>query len=118
MADRLFDAERRFMEIIWESEPINSTELCKLTLHVLGWKKSTTYNMLRRLVERGFAKNEDATVTALISREDYVSRESGELIEKSFSGSVPAFLAAYLRDRKLSRTEIEELKRMIEEAGS
>lgn len=118
MADRLFDAERRFMEIIWETEPVNSTELCRLTLSALGWKKSTTYNMLRRLVERGFAKNEDATVTALISREEYVSRESGELIEKSFSGSVPAFLAAYLRDRKLSRAEIEELKRMIEEAGS
>lgn len=118
MADRLFDAERRFMEIIWENEPINSTELCKLTLRALGWKKSTTYNMLRRLVERGFAQNEDATVSALVSREEYISRESGELIEKSFSGSVPAFLAAYLRDRKLSRTEIEELKRMIEEVGN
>ncbi len=71
MAERLFDAERRFMDIIWDAEPVNSTELTKLTLSALGWKKSTTYNMLRRLVERGFAKNEDAVVTSLVSRDEY-----------------------------------------------
>ncbi len=116
MAERLFDAERRFMDIIWDAEPVNSTELTKLTLQALGWKKSTTYNMLRRLVERGFAKNEDATVSSLVSREEYLCRESSDLIDKSFSGSMPAFVAAYLRDRRLSQNEIEDLHRMIEEA--
>lgn len=116
MEYKLFDAERRFMDIIWDTEPINSTELSKLALGALGWKKSTTYNMIRRLAERGYVKNENATVTALITREQVGSYESVELLEKNFGGSVPAFLASFLKDRKLTKEEIAELKRMIEEA--
>ena len=116
MEYKLFDAERRFLNLIWEAEPINSTELCKLAFSELGWKKSTTYNMIRRLVERGFVVSENATVRASVTREEVARHESEELIEKSYSGSVPAFLAAYLKDRKLSAAEIAELKRMIEEA--
>ncbi len=113
---KLFDAERRFLNMIWEAEPVNSTELSKLALSALGWKKSTTYNMIRRLAERGFVVNENATVRSCVTREEVARYESTELIEKSYAGSVPAFLAAYLRDRRLTPKEAMELKRMIEEA--
>ncbi len=113
---KLFDAERRFLNIIWETEPVNSTELSKLALKTLGWKKSTTYNMIRRLSERGYVTNENATVRSCVTQEEVARHESEALIEKSYSGSVPAFLAAYLKDRKLSAPEIAALKRMIEEA--
>jgi predicted transcriptional regulator len=116
MEHKLFEAERRFMEIIWEEEPVNSTRLCVLTLERLGWKKSTTYTMLRRLSERGFVQNENATVASRISREASLRHESEELIDSGFSGSVPAFLASYLKGRHLSPKEVDELKRMIEEA--
>ncbi len=113
---RLFEAERRFLNIIWETEPVNSTELSRLAFSALGWKKSTTYNMIRRLAERKFVVNESATVRSCVTREEVARHESEELIEKSYAGSVPAFLAAYLRDRKLTAAEAVELKRMIEEA--
>ncbi len=116
MEYKLFEAERRFMEIIWEEEPVNSTRLCALTLEKLGWKKSTTYTMLRRLSERGFVQNENATVASLVSREAFLRHESDELIESGFSGSVPAFLASYLKGRHLSAKEADELKHLIEEA--
>lgn len=116
MEQKLFEAERRFMEIIWEEAPVNSTRLCATALARLGWKKSTTYTMLRRLTERGVVQNENAVVTPLLSREAFLHRESEELIESGFSGSVPAFLASYLRGRRLSEAELDELKRMIEEA--
>ena len=116
MSQKLFEAERRFMELIWEEAPINSTRLCALALEKLGWKKSTTYTMLRRLVERGFVQNESATVAPLISREAFLQQESEELIENGFSGSIPAFLASYLKGKKLNDAEVNELKRMIEEA--
>ncbi|MCE5236078.1 MAG: BlaI/MecI/CopY family transcriptional regulator [Clostridiaceae bacterium] len=117
MSQKLFEAERRFMELIWEEAPVNSTRLCALALERLGWKKSTTYTMLRRLTERGFLQNESATVAALVSREAFLQMESEELIESGFSGSVPAFLASYLRGRRLSGAELDELKRMIDEVG-
>lgn len=116
MGYKLFDAERRFLNIIWDAEPINSTELSKLALSALGWKKSTTYNMIRRLAERGYVINENATVRSCVTREEVARQESEDLINNSYSGSVPAFLAAYLKDRKLTAEEALELKRMIEEA--
>ncbi len=116
MDHKLFDAERRFLNIIWEAEPVNSTELSRLTLSALGWKKSTTYNMIRRLAERGFVINENATVRSCVTREEVARQEGEELIEKSYSGSIPAFLAAYLKDRRLTAEEALELKHMIEEA--
>ncbi|MGI6487836.1 MAG: BlaI/MecI/CopY family transcriptional regulator [Syntrophomonadaceae bacterium] len=113
---KLFDAEYKFLDIIWELEPINSTELTKVCLRKLGWKKSTTYTMIRKLSERGFLKNENATVTALVKREQVQKYESEALLEKAFDNSLPAFLAAFLQDNKLSQQEAEELKEMIEEA--
>ncbi len=113
---KLFDAEYKFLDISWELEPINSTELTKVCLRKLGWKKSTTYTMIRKLSERGFLKNENATVTALVKREQVQKYESEALLEKAFDNSLPAFLAAFLQDNKLSQQEAEELKEMIEEA--
>ena len=116
MEGKLFDAERKFMELIWAAEPVNSTQLCRMAREALGWKKSTTYSMLKRLAQRGAVKNERAVVTALISRDEVRLRESRELLEHSFGGSVPAFFAAFLRDARLTEAEAGELLRMIEEA--
>jgi len=113
---KLFDAEYRFMDVIWTHEPVNSTELVRLCAEALGWKKSTTYTMLRRLCERGIVKNEDATVTAITKKDEVRRYESEVLLEKAFDNSLPAFLTAFLHDKKLSQKEADELKQMIEEA--
>lgn len=116
MQYKLFDAEKKFMDIIWDTEPVNSTELCRVALAALGWKKSTTYSMIRRLCDRGILKNENATVTAMVSRDEMRHMESEALIRQEFKGSVPLFLASYLNGRKLTAQEAEDIRRMIEEA--
>ena len=113
---KLFDAEYKFMDIIWELEPINSTELTKVCRKKLGWKKSTTYTMIRKLSERDILKNEDASVTALVKRQQVQKYESELLLEDKFEGSLPVFLATFLQDKKLSKEEAEEIQKMIEEA--
>jgi BlaI family penicillinase repressor len=113
---KLFDAEYKFVSIIWDNEPINSTELVKLCADKLGWKKSTTYTVLKKLCERGILENRDATVSALVKREDVQRYESRAVLDKTFDGSLPKFLTAFLSGRKLSEQEAEELKRIIEEA--
>lgn len=113
---KLFDAEYKFMNIIWELEPINSTELTKVCLQKLGWKKSTTYTMIRKLSGRGILKNENATVVALVKREQVQKYDSEVLLGKTFNNSLPVFLATFLQDKKLSKQEAEEIKKMIEEA--
>lgn len=116
METKLYDAEYKFVSLIWENEPVNSTELVKLCLAKLGWKKSTTYTVLRKLCERGILQNENATVTSLVKREEVQKYESEALIEKAFDGSLPQFLTAFLDNRKISKKEAEELKQIIEEA--
>lgn len=114
---KLSESEYRLMDIIWDREPVGSTELAKACLELLGWKKSTSYTMLKKLVDKRAVKNQDAVVTALIKREQVIRYESEALLEKSFGGSLPDFFAAFLQDRKLSREEAERLARMIEEAA-
>lgn len=114
---KLFDAEYKFLDIIWELEPVNSTKLARACEARLGWKKPTAYNMLRKLAEKGLVQNENATVTALVKREEVRRAESEALMERAFGGSVPLFVATLLGGRKLTRQEAEELKRMIEEAA-
>ncbi|MBB6670417.1 BlaI/MecI/CopY family transcriptional regulator [Cohnella nanjingensis] len=114
---KLYDAEYKFVSLIWESEPINSTELVRLCQERLGWKKSTTYTVLRKLCERGVLRNENAQVRSLVKLEDVQRYESEALIDKSFGGSLPKFLTAFLNQKKLSAQEIEKLKRIIEEAA-
>ena len=113
---KLFDAEYKFASIVWDSEPINSTELVRLCADKLGWKKSTTYTVLRKLCDRGILQNQDAVVTSLVKREDVQKYESNVVIEKSFGGSLPKFLTAFLDERKITKQEAEQLKQIIEEA--
>lgn len=114
---KLFNAEFKFVSLIWENEPINSTALTKLCLEELGWKKSTTYTVLRKLCERGVLQNQNAIVSTLIKREEAQKHESEALIEKAFDGSLPQFLTAFLGNKKITEKEAEELKRIIEEAS-
>lgn len=113
---KLFDAEYKFACLIWDHEPIKSTDLVKLSLSKLGWKKSTTYTVLRKLCERGILLNEEAMVTALVKKTDVQRYESQTMIEKAFDGSLPQFLTAFLGEKKLSEEEAAELMRIIEEA--
>lgn len=113
---KLFDAEYRLMDLVWEYQPVNSTALSRLCQEKLGWKKSTTFNLVRKLGERGILKNEAATVTALVAREQVLRRESEAAVEKSFGGSLPNFVAAFLSEKKLSHQEAEELRRLIDES--
>jgi BlaI family penicillinase repressor len=114
---KLADGEYKFVSLIWESEPINSTALVKLSLEQLGWKKATTYTVLRKLCEKGILSNENATVTSLVKKEEIQKFESEVLLEKNFGNSLPAFLAAFLKDKKLSKKEAEEIREMIEKAS-
>ena len=111
---KLFDAELKFMNIIWEEEPIKSGELVKVCNEKLGWKKSTTYTVLRKLAQRGVLKNENTVVTAIVKREDTQIYESHEVVEKSFGGSLPKFLTAFFGNKKISNDEAEELKKLID----
>ena len=113
---KLYESEYRFMDLIWETEPVKSSELAKLAYERLEWKKSTCYTVLKKLIEKGFVKSENAVVTAAVVREQVQKYESEILIEKSFGGSLPAFLNAFLKDRKLSRSDADEIYRMIEQA--
>ena len=100
-------AEARFADIIWEREPITSGQIAKIGAEEFNWKKSTSHTVLRRLCERGLFKNEDGTVTSLISREEYYARHSEQYVEDTFGGSLPAFLAAFGTRKKLSDEEID-----------
>ena len=115
MADlRLGPVESRFAELIWNGEPINSTELVHLAERELEWKKSTTYTVLKRLCEKGIFQNEGGVVTSRLSREEYAARQSEQFVEETFSGSLPAFLTAFTRRKKLTEEEIDQLQRLIE----
>ena len=111
---KIFESEYRFCEILWEHEPVTSSELVRLCRERLEWKKSTTYTVIRRLSERGVLKSEDAVVTSLVSREDAQSAESTEVVERTFSGSLPSFIAAFTRKKNLSRQEIDEIQKIID----
>lgn len=111
---KIFESEYRFCLILWEHEPVTTSELVKLCQTRLGWKRTTTYTVIKRLGERGVLRNEDGLVTALISKEDAQVSELDELMEKKFQGSLPAFLAAFARRQALSQDEVEEIRRIIE----
>lgn len=114
---KLFDAEYKFMTIVWDYEPVNSTELSRLCFEILGWKKSTTFNMIKKLSQKSLIKNEDATVVSLVSREEVQKKQSEEIVDKTFNGSLPSFLATFLDNKKLDKNEYDELIKIIEEAS-
>lgn len=111
---KIFESEYRFCLILWEHEPIKSTDLAKLCKEKLEWSKTTTYTVIKRLSERGVIKNENAIVTSIISKEEAQQSELEELMDKKFEGSLPAFIAAFGRRQELSDAEIEEIRRIIE----
>ena len=113
---RLYESEYRFMDLIWRSEPVRSIELARLAHGELDWKKSTCYTVLKKLEAKGFVRNEHAIVTASVAREQVQKYESEALIDRSFGGSLPAFLNAFLKDRRLTQKEAEEIRAMIEKA--
>lgn len=107
-------AESRFADMIWENEPITSGELAKMGLSALNWKKTTCHTVLKRLCDRGLFQNVGGVVTSLISREEYYSRHSEAFVQEAFGGSLPAFLVAFTRRKRLSDGEVEELKALID----
>ncbi|HOA70790.1 MAG TPA: BlaI/MecI/CopY family transcriptional regulator [Bacillota bacterium] len=111
---RLGKMERRFAELIWDTEPINSGDLVKLCAQQFGWKKSTTYTMLKRLCDRGLFKNENAVVSALMTREEFLAHQSERFLNETFDGSLPLFLAAFSRRKRLTEREISELQDLID----
>lgn len=106
--------EKHFADIIWDNEPISSTNLVKLAKEKLQWKKSTTYTVLKRLCEKGFFKNEGGAVTSLVSRDEYLSSISYKFVNDTFHGSLPSFVAAFSAVRQISDKEWEEIRKMIE----
>ena len=111
---KLFDAEYRFACIVWESEPIQSRQLAVLCEQHLGWKRPTTYTVLRKLCERGIMKNDNAIVTTLVRKDEVQQYESETLIERAFDGSLPNFITSFLRDKKLSNEEADKIKALID----
>ena len=114
MSPKIFESEYRFCLILWEHEPIKSTDLAKLCKEKLEWSKTTTYTVIKRLSERGVIKNENAVVTSIISKEEAQQSELEELMDKKFEGSLPAFIAAFGKRQALSDAEIEEIRKIIE----
>ena len=111
---KIFESEYRFCRILWEHEPIKSKELVKLCQEQLGWKPTTTYTVIKRLSERGVVKNENTVVSALVSQEEVQAAQVEEMMEKTFDGSLPAFIAAFSRNRKVSPEEIDQVQAMID----
>ena len=111
---KVFESEYRFCLILWEHEPVKSSELVKLCQEKLGWKPTTTYTVIKRLSERGVLKNENTVVTALVSKDQVQASEIDEMVERTFEGSLPAFVAAFTKHRKLSEKEIDAIQQMID----
>ena len=108
-------AEEKFAGIIWDNEPLSSAEVAKRSEQLLGWRKTTSFTVLKRLCDKGIFQNNKGVVTSLISRADYISAQSEQFVERNFDGSLPAFFAAFTSRKKLSAEEIAELRRMIDE---
>ncbi len=111
---KLCDSDYRFMLIVWEHAPVNSGELVKLCEAQLGWKKSTTYTVIKKMCEKGYISNENALVSVLVSKEKVQADESEYFVDRTFGGSLPQFVAAFLGGRKISEKEAEKLKKLID----
>lgn len=106
--------ETRFAEIIWTNAPLTTNQLIKLCAEELGWKRTTTYTVLKKLCEKGIFKTENSLVTTLISKQAFEGMQSEQFVEETFKGSLPAFMAAFGTRKKLSDKEIDEMKALIE----
>ena len=113
-APKIFESEYRFCLILWDNEPVSSGKLVQLAKEGLGWSKATTYTVIRRLSERGVLKNENTIVTTLVSKEEAQNSRLEEMVEETFEGSMPAFIAAFSRSKKLTKREVDQLKALID----
>ena len=111
---KVFESEYRFCLILWENEPVKSSKLVELCKEQLGWKPTTTYTVIKRLSERGVLKNENTVVTSLVSKDEVQAAELNEMVEKTFEGSLPAFIAAFTKHQKISDKEIDAVQKMID----
>lgn len=111
---KIFESEYRFCLILWEHEPIKSSDLVNLCKNQLGWKPTTTYTVIKRLSERGVLRNENTIVSSLVSKDEVQASEINEMVEKTFEGSLPAFIAAFTKHQKISEKEIDEVQKMID----
>ena len=111
---RLGAIESRFADIVWERAPLSTSELIKICEEEFNWKRTTTYTVLKRLSERGIFKNDNSTVTVLISKEEFYSMQSEKVVNESFGGSLPAFIAAFTARQNLSDSEVAEIKAIID----
>ena len=107
-------AEARFADIVWENAPCASGVLVRLAAEAFDWKKTTTYTVLKRLCDRGIFRNENGTVSAVISRDDYYARHSEQYVEETFGGSLPAFFAAFTKRKNISPEELAQIRRLID----
>ena len=115
MADwKLGPIEARFAEIIWQNAPLTTAQLIAICARELGWKRTTTYTVLKKLSEKGLFRTEDSMVTALVTRQEFEAKQSQQFVEETFSGSLPAFVAAFASQKKLSDSEIDQLQALIE----
>ncbi len=113
--EKVYEGEYRFLNILWENEPISSPKLVQLCNERLGWKKSTTYTVIKKLIDKGIVKNENTIVSALVTKEEVDRQDSEELLQRTSKGNIPAFFAAFLKDRKLSREDAEHIRQIIDQ---
>jgi len=111
---KVFESEYRFCLILWEHEPVKSMELVRLCETELGWKKATTYTVIKRLAERGILTSNNAVVRSLVTKEEVQAAEVDEIVDRTFQGDIPQFIAAFARNRKLTPKEIDEIQKMID----
>ena len=111
---RLCDREYRFLQVVWEAAPVPSGQLAELCRQQLGWKKSTVYTVLKKMCEKGLLRNENAVVTVLVPRERVTAAEAEQFVDRTFGGSLPGFLAAFMSGKKLTAREAEEVKQLID----
>ena len=111
---KIHESEYRFCLIIWEHEPVTAVALVKLCQEQLGWKRTTTYTVIKRLGERGVLKNANGTISSLVSKDEAQAYEIGELVEKKFEGSLPAFIAAFTNHQDMSEEDLDAVQRMID----
>ena len=112
---RLCDSEYRFLQVVWEAAPVPSGRLAELCRQRLGWKKSTVYTVLKKMCDKGLLRNENALVTVLVPRERVTAAEAEQFVDRTFGGSLPGFLAAFMSGKKLTAREAEEVKRLIDQ---
>lgn len=113
--EKIYEGEYRFLNILWDNEPVASPKLVQLCNEQLGWKKSTTYTVIKKLIDKGIVKNENTIVSALVTKEEVDRQDSEELLQRTSKGNIPAFFAAFLKDRKLSREDVDHIRQIIDQ---